>query len=151
MGSDQQRRRSSSKGTVLGVELRAPESFHLKRVECRLALEGSSGTPGEELHARLLLNDFCLQGAALFTARPVVPGSKAKLFLKEPRELALPGRILWSREYIEKKRVFTSDPHCFRLGFSFELAENSAELQSFCQELSQFFPGIDLTRGPFAA
>jgi len=137
-------------GTILCTEVRPSESFHLKRVLGRL---DSLEPGGESYSVRLLLNDLNAQGAALFSAKPVAPGLKAKLWLPAPHEMVVAGQISWLREFEERRRVFTADPQPFRLGFIFQFGspEEASHVRALCDELAALFPGADLTQKPFAA
>jgi hypothetical protein len=137
-------------GALLCTDVIPSEAFHLKRVDCRL--EPASGT-GDPFAVRLLLNDFRVQGAALFSGQSMPPGSKARLLLSQPRELVVAGTVAWTQECVFRRRVFGSFSYAFRIGFAFEPSgeEELKQIRALFEEISRSFPGVDPLQKPKAA
>ena len=118
------------------------EAFHLKRVAARLSLEGGHEAEGE-FEARLLLNDFSLQGASLFIPKRIEVGNHATLVIQEPLPIEVHGRVTWLQEGKPSLHVLSASSFCFRCGFEFcppegELAE---QISRFCQLVQSSYPG----------
>lgn len=140
--SQKPRRRSPGIGIVVGSSMLDAGAFHLKRVAARLSLEGSHEADGE-FEARLLLNDFSLQGANLFIPRRIDVGNHAKLVIQEPLPIEVHGRFTWLQEGKPSLHVLSSSAFSFRCGFEFcppegELAER---ISRFCQLVQASYPG----------
>ncbi len=137
-------------GVIRGTTLLPADTFHLKRVECRLEVAGLD--PGA-LDIRMVLNDFGGEGAALFSNKPLQPGTRARLILLQPREVAVSGQVVWMRECLSRKRAVNSMSHAFRIGFAFQPSNDEEAMQqrAFFEEVSKLFPGADPLAKPKAA
>ena len=129
-------------GMVIGTSLLDSETFHLKRVAARLVLEGAREASGD-FEARLLLNDFSIQGASLFVPRRIEVGSHAKLLIQEPHSIEVSGRFTWLQESKPSRHVLSASSFCYRCGFEFcppegELADR---ISKFCQLVQASYPG----------
>ncbi len=121
------------------TELLKPEEFHVKRVECTLEPSVGSGP----IQVRVLLNDFKPDGVSLFCPEKLIPGTKAKLVIHEPRELELKGQVEWLAESLVPRRVLRESVQPYRLGIHFEFPtpEEAASFKAWCDELIRAFPG----------
>lgn len=148
--SQKPRLRRPGIGRVIGTSMLDAGAFHLKRVAARLSLEGVVEGANEvakeaevEFEARLLLNDFSIQGASLFIPKRIEVGNHAKLVIQEPLPIEVHGRFTWLQEGKPSLHVLSSSAFCFRCGFEFcppegELAERIAR---FCQLVQASYPG----------
>jgi len=158
-------KKKSLLGRLHGVELRAVRDFHLKRVDCRLrvaaadpnALQAKTApeTAQEEatLEARLLLNDFTEAGAAVYSAQGLPLGSAVTIEFENPEKIRVRAKVGWCQQLVTPRRVLTEQRPAYRIGLVFEYAapEDQEQVKAFCRRLAEVYPGIDLTRAPYAA
>jgi hypothetical protein len=134
------------------VELRSSREFHLKRVTCRIAaLDGApASTP---IEGRLLLNDISTQGVAVYAPDLLPLGSIVTIDFEYPEKTTLKARVGWCQQLTGVGKVITERSQSFRIGlvFEHEKPEDQERFRTFCEKLAEIYPGIDLTRAPYAA
>jgi hypothetical protein len=145
-------RKGFSGNQVHGVNLRQARNFHLKRVECRLtSLEPQSAAT--TLSGRLLLNDITQQGMAVYSPELLSLGKVVTIEFEYPEMITLKAKVGWCQQLSGIGKVITARAQSFRIGmlFEHEKPEDQEKLKAFCDRLAEIYPGIDLTRAPYAA
>ena len=145
-------RKTSSFGQLHGVDLRAVRDFHLKRVDCTLR-KLDSGPEGSPNPVRLLLNDVTIAGLAIYSTFPLPLSALVVLEMDYPEPMRLQAKVGWCQQLISIGRIITKDPPSYRIGLvlAHETPEEEAKARAFCEKLAEVYPGIDLTRAPYAA
>jgi len=102
-------------------------------------------TPGDEqtprsglsTKVRLMLNDFSMKGAGVFSSIALVAGQEVQLILPEPRKMILPGKVIWCQEHNLNSHIISQELFAFRAGIEFVLTspEQSSSLQSLLEEI----------------
>ncbi len=145
-------RKRSDGNRVHGVELRSSSGFHLKRVTCRItSLEATAGAAAIE--GRLLLNDVSSQGLAFYSPEILPLGSLVSIEFEYPEKTSLRAKVGWCQQLTGVGKIITEKSRSFRIGlvFEHEKPEDEERLKAFCDRLAEIYPGIDLTRAPYAA
>ncbi len=116
----------------------------------------AEATPPTEttVDAYLLLNDLSPSGVALFTAHCIPLGCEVTLELDHPEKLTLNAQVGWCQMRPPSAKIL-SDRNSVtrRLGLVFDTGneEQQKTLQAFCERIAAMYPGMDLTRAPYAA
>ena len=145
-------RKANAVGKIHITPLRPARTFHVKRVECRVtSLDGQSSSTS--IRARLLLNDLHQEGLAVYSPEILPSGILVSLELEYPDKLSLRAKVGWCQQLTGTTRVITPSSQSYRIGLLFELgtSEERARIKAFCDRLEELYPGIDLTRAPYAA
>jgi len=145
-------RKRSEGNRVHGVELRSARDFHLKRVTCKISqLDAPADSPAVE--GRLLLNDISAQGLAVYAPVLLPLGSLVTIEFEYNEPTILKARIGWCQQLLGLGRVFSEKTHRFRIGlvFAHDTSIDEERFNLFCRQLAEFYPGLDLTRAPYAA
>jgi len=125
--------------------------LHLKRVPCRVKLLGPDGNE-RVLEGRIVLNDMTLTGAAIYLPEMIVAGTVVKFELDYPVVLQVAATVGWEQKLYIPGKVITGTTHPFRIGLLFQAGdpEVDAKLQRAWAEITSQYPGVDMTRAPYA-
>lgn len=103
--------------------------------------------------ARLLLNDITLQGMAVYSPELLPLGKLVSIEFEYPEKTTLKAKVGWCQQLTGIGKIITERSQSFRIGllFEHEKPEDQEKLKAFCDRLAEIYPGIDLTRAPYAA
>ncbi|NDD91051.1 hypothetical protein EBZ37_03075 [bacterium] len=145
-------RRRSFLGVIHNTPLRETKTFHVKRVEAQLtSVDGS--VSAISVKVRLLLNDLSSEGLAVYSPELLAAGTLVSLELEHPEHINLRLKVGWCQQLTGAGRVISSSSQSYRIGlvFDYEQNEERDRVKAFCEKLAQAYPGVDLTRAPYAA
>ncbi len=123
---------------------KAKRIFHIKRMDALCEILAPGETPDHELvksgvstTVRLILNDFSIKGAGIFSSMPLVSGQQLQMTLTEPRKIVLYGKVAWCQEHNLNSHIISKELYAFRAGIEFVLksVDESVDLQDFLDEI----------------
>ncbi|MEN9723520.1 MAG: hypothetical protein RJB38_1506 [Pseudomonadota bacterium] len=140
-------------GSVHVTELKSANNFHLKRIEVKITPFIDEKPSDEVVTGRLVLNDIGQEGLALYTPMLFELGTQVKIDIHHHENLSVVAKVGWCQHLIHLGKIMTNSSLPYRVGFVFEFdgAEDRARVQAFQTALAAVYPGLDLTRAPYAA
>lgn len=95
------------------------------RVKTDLAILDALGTPTKVIEARLLLNEFKVEGISVFSAEPIKPGTPVAITIQEPTIFYIAGTIGSSKLLLTKTSVFSNQSFPYLLQITFDINSDS--------------------------